>query len=192
MRENVFFFSSNKPFIRVSQTGTSVLCPVNLNKKIQYSRVITVIPWSIISLSLLTVMMILNLRFNNDHVTYIYIYTMHIWKARHSFPMFVKAHNRVSFNENMNTHTMCWRIQFFHTVRVIFSCYCVKSVRFLFSGVHHAVCCVTASRFTCSTRTWCYLTELSQVGNSLATSAQPGLAPNQGLILTFLLSRHCG
>lgn len=76
MRENVFFFSSNKPFIRVSQTGTSVLCPVNLNKKIQYSRVITVIPWSIISLSLLTVMMILNLRFNNDHVTYIYIYTL--------------------------------------------------------------------------------------------------------------------
>lgn len=103
---------------------------------------------------------------------------MHIWKALHSFSMFVMAHNRVSFNENMNAHTMCWRIWLFHTVRVIFFCNCVKSVRFLFSGVHHAVCCVTASHFKCSTRTWCYLPELPQVGNSLATSAQPGLAPN--------------
>ncbi len=44
------FFPSNKPFIRVSQTGTSLLCPVNLNTKIQYyipNGVITVIPWSI-------------------------------------------------------------------------------------------------------------------------------------------------
>lgn len=69
------FFPSNKPFIRVSQTGTSVLCPVNLNKKIQYSipnGVITVIPWSICFLfSLWIAKMILNLRFNNDHVAYL-------------------------------------------------------------------------------------------------------------------------
>lgn len=69
------FFPSNKPFIRVSQTRTSVLCPVNLNKKIQYSipiGLITVILWFICFIfSLWIATMILNLQFNNDHVAYL-------------------------------------------------------------------------------------------------------------------------